>query len=92
MNREDILGYILIIFILGVILKIYFDSDTFNLKCIVSEVDGNKYCVRERNKIQLVADLLAHVTNDLKKLESTWHMYSRIVIETEKDVLASLKN
>lgn len=68
MNREDILGYILIIFILGVILKIYFDSDTFNLKCIVSEVDGNKYCVRERNKIQLVADLLAHVTNDLKKL------------------------
>ena len=68
MNREDILGYILIVFILGVILKIYFDSDTFNLKCIVSEVDGNKYCVRERNKIQLVADLLAHVTNDLKKL------------------------
>ena len=68
MNREDILGYILIIFIVGVILKIYFDSDTFNLKCIVSEVDGNKYCVRERNKIQLVADLLAHVTNDLKKL------------------------
>ena len=68
MNRDDILGYVLIIFILGVILKIYFESDNFNLKCIVSEVDGNKYCVRERNKINLVVDLLANVTNDLKKL------------------------
>jgi len=68
MNREDILGYILIVFIIGVILKIYFESDAFNLKCIVSQVDGNKYCVRERNKLELVADMLARVTQKLKKL------------------------
>ena len=40
----------------------------FHLKCIISDVDGNKYCVRERDKIQLAADLLARVTTKLKKL------------------------
>jgi len=68
MNREDILGYTIIILIIGIVLKIYFESDAFNLKCIVSDVDGNKYCVRERNKLTIVVDLLARVTNKLKKL------------------------
>ncbi len=68
MKQDNILGYILIIFVLGMTLKVYLDSDAFNLKCIISEVDGNSYCVRERNKINLVADLLAHVTTDLKHL------------------------
>ena len=66
--NESILAYVLIILIIGVVLKIYLDSDAFNLKCIISDVDGNTYCVRERNKIQLVADLLAKVTTKLKKL------------------------
>lgn len=66
--NEDILAYILIILIIGIVLKIYLESDAFNLKCIISGVDGNTYCVRERNKIQLVADLLARVTQKLKKL------------------------
>jgi hypothetical protein len=66
--REDILGYVMVIFVVGVILKLYFDSDAFNLKCIISGVDGNTYCVRERSKLQLVADLLAKVTQKLKKL------------------------
>ena len=44
-DRVDILGYILAFFIIGVSLKIYFESDAFNLKCIVSDVDGNQYCV-----------------------------------------------
>ena len=47
----NMLGYVLIIFVIGVMLKIYFESDAFNLKCIVSDVDGNKYCVRERPKL-----------------------------------------
>ena len=66
--KEDILAYIMIIMVVGIILKIYFESDTFNLKCIISNVDGNTYCVRERNKLQLVADLLAKVTTKLKHL------------------------
>ena len=65
---ESILAYVLIVLIVGIILKIYLDSDAFNLKCIISDVDNNTYCVRERNKIQLVADLLAKVTTKLKLL------------------------
>ncbi len=68
MKGEDIMMYFIIILIVGVALKTYLESDAFNLKCIISTEDGNKYCVRESNKIQLVADLLARVTMKLKKL------------------------
>ena len=64
----NVFGYIMMGFVLLMCLKIYQESETFNLKCIVSNVDGNKYCVRESSKIQLVADLLARVTNKLKVL------------------------
>jgi len=63
-----LLGYILLIFIVGVSIKIYLESDAFNLKCIVSDYDGNKYCVRERPKLKLVANLLAKVTEKLQKI------------------------
>jgi hypothetical protein len=68
MSNMDILGYIMIVFILGVCVYIYLDTDSFQLKCIVSTVDGNKYCVRERSKINKAADLLASITMDCKKL------------------------
>ena len=68
MSNINILGYILITVILLLCIKIYLESDTFNLRCIISEVDGNKYCVRERSKITLAADLLATVTQKLKDL------------------------
>jgi hypothetical protein len=61
-------GWVLAIFVAGIALKMYFESDAFNLKCIVSDVDGNKYCVRERAKLQLAADLLANTTQKLRKL------------------------
>ena len=64
----EFIGIALFIFVIIVALKIYYESDAFNLKCIVSDVDGNKYCVRERAKLQLVADLLARTTQKLKKL------------------------
>ena len=67
-KNMNMLGYVLVIFVIGVMLKIYFESDAFNLKCIVSDVDGNKYCVRERPKLKLVANLLASVTEKLKQL------------------------
>jgi len=62
----NIFGYIMIGFVLYVCLKIYQESDSFQLKCIVSDVDKNTYCVRERAKLQLVADLLARVTQKMK--------------------------
>jgi hypothetical protein len=68
MSKVNILGYILIIVILLLCLKIYLESDSFNLRCIISEVDGNKYCVRERSKITMAADLLATATQNLTEL------------------------
>jgi hypothetical protein len=74
MERMDFLGYVIVTLVVVVMIKIYLNSDAFNLKCVISDVDGNKYCVRERNKIQLVADLLARVTTKMKK--TVKHMYS----------------
>jgi hypothetical protein len=67
MNRIDILAYVLIFFIIAISVYMYLDSDTFQLKCIVSTVDGNKYCVRDRSKLQEAADLLAMITEKCKK-------------------------
>ncbi len=66
--KKDIFTYILISFVLLIIFRIYRESDMFQLKCIVSGVDGKTYCVRERAKLELVADLLAETTQKMKKL------------------------
>ena len=69
MNKYDILGYFLIGFVVLSCLYVYFrNSDDFQLKCIVSTVDGDKYCVRERAHLQEAADLLANVTDKCKNL------------------------
>lgn len=62
-NKHDFLIYIIITFVLFICLKFYYESDSYNLRCIISDVDGNTYCVRERAKLQMAADLLAKVTN-----------------------------
>jgi predicted metal-dependent hydrolase len=66
--KRDIFSYILIGFVLLIIFRIYRESDLFQLKCIISTVDGKEYCVRERAKLQLVADLLAETTQKMSKL------------------------
>ena len=66
--KSDILVYVIIVFVLLICLKVYSESDVYNLKCIVSTVDGNKYCVREREKINDAAKLLARVTEKCKAL------------------------
>jgi len=60
--------YIFLAFILLLCLKIYYESDAFNLKCIIASKDGNRYCVREREKLELAANLLATVTEKCKKM------------------------
>lgn len=67
-DKESILFYIIIGFVLLVCLKMYYESETHNLKCIISDVDGERYCVRERVKLELAADLLANVTQRCKEL------------------------
>ncbi len=63
--RINMYGFIIILFIFLIALKMYTDSDDFNLRCIVSTVDGKKYCVRERNQVQKASDLLARTTEKL---------------------------
>ena len=43
----------------------YSNSDLFQLKCVISNIDGEQYCVRERKKLNLAADLLAKVNNNM---------------------------
>ena len=64
----SLVGYVLIGLLLVICLKIYQGSDTFNLKCIISTVDGKQYCVRERSKLSLAADRLATVNQKMAKL------------------------
>lgn len=66
--KSDLLTYVIIGSILLICLKIYSESELFSLKCVISTVDGNKYCVRDRTQINDAADLLAHVTKKCREL------------------------
>lgn len=68
LDKQSMLLYIIIIFVIFVCLKIYRESDAYNLKCIISDVDGERYCVRESSKMSMAADLLATVTKKCKEL------------------------
>tara|TARA_B110000444_G_scaffold204458_2_gene197312 strand:- start:2784 stop:3377 length:594 start_codon:yes stop_codon:yes gene_type:complete len=66
--NNNILNSVLAIFIFMIAYKIYINADSFNLRCIISEVNGNRYCVRDRGKLKMAADKLAHVNIKLNKL------------------------
>ena len=66
--NDNILNLILIIFIIVIASKLYLESDSFNLRCIISTVNGNKYCVRDRSKLHLAADRLAQINNRMNEL------------------------
>jgi hypothetical protein len=66
--KSEILTYVIIGAILLICLKIYSESELFGLKCVISTVDGNKYCVRDRTQINEAADLLAQATKKCKEL------------------------
>lgn len=66
--KLNMFGFIIILFIILIGLKLYYESDVFNLRCIVSTADGKKYCVRERNNIEKASNLLAQTTDKLSYL------------------------
>jgi hypothetical protein len=67
-DKHSIFFYIFIGIVLLFCLRIYYESDAFNLKCIIASKDGNRYCVREREKLELAANLLADVTQKMKDI------------------------
>lgn len=68
MEKHSIFFYIFVSVILLFCLRIYYESDAFNLKCIIASKDGNRYCVREREKLEMAANLLAEVTQKMKDM------------------------
>jgi hypothetical protein len=56
-DKDSLLLYFILAMILIFCLKIYRESDAYNLKCIISNVDGETYCVRDRTKLELAANL-----------------------------------
>lgn len=49
-------------------LTIYYSSENLQLKCVISTVDGNKYCVRDRVMVHEAVDLLAKAVGKLTEL------------------------
>jgi hypothetical protein len=68
MEKHSIFFYTFVAFILFFCLLIYAQSDSYNLKCIIASKDGNRYCVREREKLDLAANLLAEVTQKMNDM------------------------
>jgi hypothetical protein len=73
--KIDIFCITIIVLILAISYQIYNNSDLFQLKCIISNVDGNKYCVRERNKIHLAVDKLAIVNKNMTLIVNHCYKY-----------------
>jgi hypothetical protein len=66
MEKHSTFFYIFLGLIFFLCLIIYYQSDAFDLKCIIASKDGHRYCVREREKMDLAANLLADVTQKMK--------------------------
>jgi len=66
--KDDLLGYVIVLFVLCIGYKMYLDSDFFHLTCVLSKVDGETYCVRERKNIHKASDLLAKTANKMNTL------------------------
>lgn len=85
--RDDVIVYIIIAVMCILGIKMYMDSDTYNLVCVISDVNGKKYCIRERENISLAADKLARATMSMQKLvDYAWKTYP------EKECIKRLKD
>ena len=60
--------YVMIGCIIFILAMFYLNSDTFNLKCVIAHKDGNKYCVRDSDRIQESVELLAEATDRMKRM------------------------
>jgi hypothetical protein len=63
-------GVALVLLMAMVCYRAWRDSAAFQLKCVISRVDGNEYCVRERSKLAQAADRLASVNAKMRDVVS----------------------
>jgi hypothetical protein len=69
-EKQSILGIMIIAIIVFFAWRMYEESAFFQLRCIISSVDGEEYCVRDREKSQEAVNLLARVVNKCNHLVS----------------------
>lgn len=67
-NIKYTLKYIILTGLIAVCVYLFVNSDFYNLKCVISTIDGNRYCVRERKRINEAVNILAIVVNKCEKL------------------------
>ena len=70
MNNNIILNIFFIILSVLLAKYLYKNHEDFSLRCIISDKDGNRYCVRDRSKLQLSANKLADISNKCNLLVS----------------------
>lgn len=68
MANQNVLIIMLTVLVLVMCGMAIRDSDYMNLKCVISDVDGNTYCVRDRKLTHEAADLLAKTMQKCNKL------------------------
>jgi hypothetical protein len=68
MDRTDIFFYAFVGLVVIVMVRMYMKSDIANLKCVIAGIDGNRYCVRDRNKLKEAANLLATVSTKCRTM------------------------
>jgi len=68
MKNLNTIGVLFVVLILVASLNFYHFSDSLELKCIISDLDGKKYCVRDRKKLKESAEMLAQTTVNCRKL------------------------
>lgn len=68
MDSNNVLIIMLTVLVVVMCVMAFRESDYFNLKCVLSDVDGNTYCVRDRKITKAAADLLAETVQKCNKL------------------------
>jgi len=68
MQIIDFIGFIFIFALIAICIYIYLQKDDFDLKCIISNVNGKTFCVRDRQNIEQAVDLLAETATKMEIL------------------------
>jgi len=66
--NSDYKTYLVGVVIIGIILKLFFNSEFYQLQCITSPLDNNTYCVRDRKNKEKTVNLLSTLTMKMKKM------------------------
>lgn len=68
LSKTDLFSLFIVLFMMVTAYFFINNSSQFGLKCIISNSDGEKYCIRERGRLQEAASLLALIRENSKKV------------------------